>query len=66
MLEKDKLDEAKRHNQVIEEEAIIKSKKAKHEYTMQILKDFKELKESGMDVADIIAIFPDMEQFDDR
>ena len=33
---------------------------------MQILKDFNELREKGMEVEDIIAIFPDMEKFDDR
>ena len=33
---------------------------------MQILKDFHELRKMGMDVEDIIAIFPDMAQFDDR
>ena len=65
-LEEDKLNEAKRHNMVVEEESIAKGKRAKHYYTMQILNDFNELKEKGMSVEDIIAIFPDMEKFDDR
>ena len=65
-LEKEKLNETKRHNKVIQEESIAKGKKVRHHYTMQILGDFNELKEKGMTVDDIIAIFPDMEKFDDR
>ena len=65
-LEEEKLNEAKRHNMVVEEESIAKGKRAKHDYTMKILKNFNELKEKGMIVEDIIAIFPDMEKFDDR
>ena len=65
-IEQQKLDEMKRHNTVIEQESQLKLRKCTHEYTMQILKDFNELKASGMEVADIVAIFPDMQKFDDR
>ena len=65
-LEEEKLTEAKRHNKCVEKEFIAKGEKEKHDYTMQILKDFQELRKTGMNVEDIIAIFPDMAQFDDR
>ena len=54
------------NNKVVEDESIAKGKTSKHDYTMQILGDFNELKEKGMTVEDIIAIFSDMEKFDDR
>ena len=65
-IEQQKLHELKRHNAVIEEESKLKLRKCTDEYTMQILKDFRKLKESGMEMADIVAIFPDMQKFDDR
>ena len=65
-LQEEKLNETTRHNMVVEEESIDKGKKAKHEYTIQIMNDFNELSEKCMDVEDIIALFPDMEKFDNR
>ena len=65
-LEEEKLNEAKMHNMVVEEESIAKGKRAKHDYKMHILNDFNKLKEKCMSVEDIIAIFPDMEKFYDR
>ena len=41
---------------VVEEESIAKGKRAKHDYTIQIMNDFNELKEKGVDVEEIIAI----------
>ena len=65
-VEKDKLEEVKRHNSVVEEETTYKGKRAKHDYKMVLLRDYQELRESGMVLEDIFAIFPDMKEFRDR
>ena len=65
-IEQQKLGELKRHNAVIEQESQLKLRKCTHEYIMQNLKDFNKLKASGMEVADIVTIFSEMEKFDDR
>ena len=65
-VEKEKLQEAKRHNLVVEDELGLKAKKARHDYKMQLVKDFQELKSFSMPLEEIFTIFPDMREFDNR
>ena len=51
-VEKEKLQEAKRHNLVVEDELGLKAKKARHDYKMQLVKDFQELKRFSMPLED--------------
>ena len=65
-LEEGKLKEGNCHNLIEEKEIIYKSKKARHNYNMHLFKDYNYLKNSGMDVEDIIIILPDTKRFDYR
>ena len=47
-LDKEKLEEAKRHNQIVENHMIFKGKQEEHEYMFNILKNFMELKKDDM------------------
>ena len=63
-LDKEKLEEVKRYNQIVEHNLIFKGKTEEHEYMFNLLQNFVQLKQDGMNTLDLIKYFPGMAQFD--
>ena len=63
-LDKEKLEEVKRHNHIIEHHLIFRGKKEEHEYVFKLLQNFMQLKNDGMSTLDVIKYFPDMAQLE--
>ena len=63
-MDKEKLEEVKRHNRIVERHLIFKGKREEHEYVFNLLQNFVQLKKDGMSKLDIIKYFPNMAQFE--